>query len=163
MLAIILLLMHMVTVIEVTHGDLRQTSTTDIDRTAAATWSFMGVLLTISAGVAADSIPGLLADSAAMAVPLTFMGRWAFHQLRISKSLDVAALNGQVNELYRTAVLRVVMDPRASGLTTTEISTGIWLFSSAMYPCPCLPFSTSSSLLRNVLQRRLHSSRRTKW
>ncbi|MEX2283987.1 MAG: hypothetical protein WEE89_15990 [Gemmatimonadota bacterium] len=120
--AVILLLMHAITLIEVGKGDSGSSQTIDLDRRSAATWSFVGVFLTLSVGTVADAFPSAAIDGTASTLPLFFMARWGFYHARISKLVDTNVIDGQLAEVYRTAVIRVFNDPNSNGLTRQDIA-----------------------------------------
>ena len=124
LLALLQMLMHVLTVVEVGRGDTRLTSTADVDRTSAATWSFAGVLITLVAGIAAKAIRNPTAEAWALAVPLFFISRWAFFHWRISKLLDGSILEAELHDIYGRAIIKVFDESGVEdGLTPREVAS----------------------------------------
>jgi hypothetical protein len=120
-LALLQLLMHILTVLEVARGDTKSGSTADIDRTSAATWSFSGMLLTLLAGIVAKGLAAPAISASALVIPLYFIARWAFFHWRTSKLLDSAVIETELREVYRRAILDVFEEPNAGALSAEQI------------------------------------------
>src|SRR5437867_2796217 len=106
LLAILLILMHGLTAAE-SWATGKVAGTKRLDRRAASTFSFLGILATLVAGIFAGR-PGSTADMPFLLVPLLFIGYWAYYHAKTASNLDFTLLTKELDERYRNAVLKSI-------------------------------------------------------
>jgi hypothetical protein len=112
LLAILLSLMYLLTIIEAL-GQQSSAGIALINRKRAATWSFAGILLTVTAGIAA---PTLNDDLPLLLIPFVAIANWAYFHWLNSKLLDTQVILTHLDEAHRSAIV-TIFSQEHSGLS----------------------------------------------
>ena len=106
--ALLLAVLYLISALEamwLARDDREITSREGKDLRTASTWAFIGITLTLIAGVLSQMNLASWLDESLTAVPAIFLVHWAIYHRQASKIIDFSAVESQIKNSYKNEIL----------------------------------------------------------